>query len=139
MRERYHAGDRSRNRPRSVSLESQERRQWNPRIYATGTERCLNLFYKLFRSNCPNKFFSTEFPFFLAVNYQSWRGNSVWYKCLPLGKNNIGILISKAADKASLLESEKQVSNHSVRLDAGLPENFVTQLSDHKNLQSLSS
>ena len=44
------------------------------------------------------------------------------------------------------MHSGKKVSNHSARktsisrlLDAGVPENFVTKLSGHKNLQSLST
>ena len=113
-------------------LEGRHRRQHNPRIYATGTERCAILFYKLFRNHLPNKACSVEFPFFLAVNYQSWHENSVWYKCSPVSKKtttNIGKLISKATDTVGLLKSGKKVSNHSVRktsisrlLDAGVPE-----------------
>ena len=51
----------------------------------------------------------------------------------------------KAAKKAGLQAWGRKLSNHSVRktsisrlLDAGIPENFVTQLSGHKILQSLS-
>ena len=52
----------------------------------------------------------------------------------------------KAAKKAGLQAWGRKLSNHSVRktsisrlLDAGIPENFVTQLSGHKILQSLCS
>ena len=48
-------------------LEGGHRRQFNPRIYATDTERCPILFCKLFKSHRPNKACSAEFPFFLAV------------------------------------------------------------------------
>ena len=53
--------------------------------------------------------------------------------------------MSTAAKNAGLAAQNKKISNHSVRktsisrlLDAGVPENFVMQLSGHKNLQSLS-
>ena len=52
----------------------------------------------------------------------------------------------EAAKKAGLQAWGRKLSNHSVRktiisrlLDAGIPENFVTQLSGHKILQSLGS
>ena len=54
--------------------------------------------------------------------------------------------MSTAAKNAGLAAQNKKISNHSVRktsisrlLDAGVPENFVMQLSGHKNLQILSS
>ena len=54
--------------------------------------------------------------------------------------------MSTAAKNAGLAAQKKKISNHSVRktsiyrlLDAGVPENFVMQLSGLKNLQSLSS
>ena len=54
--------------------------------------------------------------------------------------------MSTAAKNVGLAVQNKKISNHSVRktsisrlLDAGVPGNFVMQLSGHKNLQSLSS
>ncbi|CAH3140037.1 unnamed protein product, partial [Porites evermanni] len=67
---------------------------------------------------------------------------SLWYKSSPLGKNEIGKSMSTAAKNAGLAAQKKKISNHSVRktsiyrlLDAGVPENFVMQLSGLKNLQ----
>ena len=61
-------------------------------------------------------------------------------------KNQIGTFLPKAAQKAGLQACGKKIANHSVRktsisrlLDGGTPDNFVAQLSGHKNLQSLSS
>ena len=64
----------------------------------------------------------------------------------PLGRNQIGKFLSVAADNAGIQRIGAKVSNHSVRktsisrlLDANVPENFVAQLSGHKNTQSLQS
>ena len=64
----------------------------------------------------------------------------------PLGKNQIGQFLPKAAKKAGLQASERKLSKHSViktgisrLLGACIPDNFVTLCSGHKNLQSLSS
>ena len=64
----------------------------------------------------------------------------------PLGKNEKGKFLKTAAYEASLQRQGSKVTNHSVRktsigrlLDANTPETFVTQLSGHKNLQSLQS
>jgi integrase len=64
----------------------------------------------------------------------------------PLGKNEVGKFLSKAAQNAGLQGDGGKLSNHSVRktcisrlLDANTTEIFVAQLSGHKNLQSLQS
>ena len=127
-------------------LEGGHQRQFCPKAFATGTNRCPVLYYKLFKARRPQKANSPESPFYLAVNHQTWRQSQVWYKSSPLGKNEIGKFMSTAAKNAGLAAQYKKISNHSVRktsisrlLDAGVPENFVMQLSGHKNLQSLSS
>ena len=64
----------------------------------------------------------------------------------PLGKNEVGKFLSTTAKNAGLHREGKKVTNHSVRrtwisrlLDADVPENFVAQLSGHKNTKSLQS
>ena len=115
-------------------------------MFATGTDRCPIKYYKIFESHRPKESKRPSSPFFLAVNHKVWRGNATWYKVCPLGKNQIGKFLPDAAKSAGLEACGKKVANHSVRktsishlLDAGIPENFVTQLSGHKNLQSLST
>ena len=60
-----------------------------------------------------------------------------------LGKNKIGEFLAKATRNAGL---PGNLTNHSVRktcisrlMDADAPENYVAQLSGHKNLKSLDS
>ena len=65
----------------------------------------------------------------------------MWYMRSPFGKNEIGKFLSTAAKNASL---QGRVTNHSLRktciarlLDANVSNNFVAQLSGHRNLKSL--
>ena len=127
-------------------LEGCHQPQFCPKAFATGTNRCPVLYYKLFKACRPQKANSAESPFYLAVNHQTWHQSQVWYESSPLGKNEMGKFMSTAAKNALLAAQNKKISNHSIhkasisRLhDAGVPENFVMQLSCHKNLQSLSS
>ena len=130
----------------SQGLKGGHQRQFCPKPFATGTNRCPVLYYNLFKARRPQKANSPESPFSLTVNHQTWRQSQVWYKGSPLGKNEIGKFMSTAAKNVGLAAQNKKISNHSVRktsisrlLDAGVPGNFVMQLSGHKNLQSLSS
>ena len=130
----------------SLGLKGGHQRQFCPKPFATGTNRCPVLYYNLFKARRPQKANSPESPFSLTVNHQTWRQSQVWYKGSPLGKNEIGKFMSTAAKNVGLAAQNKKISNHSVRktsishlLDAGVPGNFVMQLSGHKNLQSLSS
>ena len=62
-------------------LEGGHRRPFNPRVFATGTERCPILYYKLFRGYRPERANSPDSPFFLAVNHKK-RDSLVWYNAL---------------------------------------------------------
>jgi integrase len=81
--------------------------------------------------------------FFLAINHRRQPGSQIWYNKAPLGKNEIGKFLSKAVKAAKL---PGNITNHSVRktcisrlMAADIPENYVAQLSGHKNLKSLDS
>ena len=82
-----------------------------------------------------------------AVRHGDRRVNpQVWYMKAPLGKNEIGKFLKRAASEASPQRQGSKVTNHSVRktgigrlLDANTPETFLAQPSGHKNLQSLQS
>ena len=71
--------------------------------------------------------------FFLAINHKGWREKpNGWYKLSPLGKNQVGKFLPKAAQEAALQACGKKIANHAVRktsisqlLDGGTPENLV--------------
>jgi len=80
-------------------------------------------------------------PLFLAINHKRMSGSQIWYCNSPLSKNAIAKFPVNAAKAAGL---PGNISNRSVRktcisrlMDADLPENYVAQLSGHKNLKSL--
>ena len=50
-------------------LEGVHQRQFCPKAFATGTNRCPVVCYKLFKARCPQKANSPESPFYLAVNH----------------------------------------------------------------------
>ena len=99
------------------------------------------MLFKKFAAHRPEKMKQPDSPFFLAINHNRKPGSMIWYCNSPLGKNAIGKFLVNAANAAGL---PGNISNHSVRktcisrlMDADLPENYVAQLSGHKNLKSL--
>lgn len=119
------------------------RRAFNPTAQATNTERCPVRYYKAFKSHRPAEMNSSDSPFYLAINHRRKPNDNTWYMKAPLGKNEIGNLLKKAAERAGL---QGNITNHSVRktcisrlMDAEVPVNYVAQLSGHRNLKSLDS
>ena len=115
----------------------------NPTAQATNTERCPVRYYKAFKSHHPAEMNSSDSPFYLAINHRRKPNDNTWYMKAPLGKNEIGNLLKKAAERAGL---QGNITNHSVRktcisrlMDAEVPVNYVAQLSGHRNLKSLDS
>ena len=116
-------------------------RAFYPTAQATGNRRCPVELYKVFASHRPESAHNPESPFFLAINHKRKPESQVWYTNGALGKNSIGKFLVDAAKAAGL---PGNVTNHSVRktcisrlMDAEVPENYVAQLSGHKNLKSL--
>ena len=64
----------------SQGLKGGHQRQFCPKPFATGTNRCPVLYYNLFKARRPQKANSPDSPFSLAVNHQTWRQSQAWYK-----------------------------------------------------------
>lgn len=118
-------------------------RAFNPVAQGTNNERCPVMFYKEFIRRRPDEMKTPDSPFYLAINHKRKPDNPIWYCKSPLGKNEIGKFLVKAAQHAGI---QGNISNHSVRktcisrlMEADVPANFVAQLSGHKNLKSLDS
>ena len=121
----------------------QQQRAFYPTAQATENERCPVQLYRAFAEHRPLEMKQPDSPFFLAINHRRQPSSQIWYSKAALGKSKIGKFLSKAAKAAKL---PGNITNHSVRktcisrlMDADIPENFVAQLSDHKNLKSLDS
>lgn len=127
--------------------DGQHRRAFNPTAQATNTDRCPVKLFKKYASHRPAEMKRPDSlgKTRLAINRRRKPECDIWYAKPkgPLGKNEIGKFLLKAAKAANL---SGKISNHSVRktcisrlMDAGVPENYVAQLSDHKNRKSLDS
>ena len=99
--------------------------------------------YKALAEHRPLEMKQPDSPFFLAINHRRQPSSQIWYLKAALSKNEIEKFLSKAAKAARL---PGNITNHSVRktcisrlMDADIPENFVAQLSGHKNVKSFDS
>ena len=126
---------------RTGAKDKMPERHFNPRMYATNTERCPVKMYKTYLDRIPESKRSTDSPFYLA--YICKPKTTVWYKASPLGINSLGNFMKDMAAKASL---EGRHTNHSARrtmITKLRHENInpldIAQLSGHKNLKSLDS
>ena len=54
-------------------MKGAHQRQFNPKIFATGIERCTVRFFKFFEGHLPEKAKAPSYPFFLAINHKGWR------------------------------------------------------------------
>ena len=123
-------------------------RTFNPHIQATGDSQCPIKFYKVYKSHRPQEACSEESPFYLAIKYKvNPTVDVVWYRNSPLGKNEIGKFMTRAAKQANLDVSDgKKIANHTVRktsigrlIDNNVPESLIIQHSGHQQVESLSS
>ena len=131
---------------RQGNTESGHKRPFPPKLFATGDSRCPVKFYKAFANHRPEDMKKPEDPFYLAVKHKRKSDDNIWYSRTPLGKNQLGRFMSGAVSAAGLQSGERKLTNHTVRktsigrlLDGNFPENYVMQLSGHKNIQSLSA
>ena len=127
---------------------SSHQRAFNPKAYETGGDRCVVNLYKEFLRRRPAASKQSDSPFFLAMIPKANIKCDLWYFNRPLGANSIGKFMSDAKmflnDKNET--SRCKISNHSARktsISTLLNENVhplhVSQLSGHKNLESLRS
>ena len=97
--------------------------------------------FKFFANKPPEDMKQSNSSFYLAVNNRRNSADAQWFFSRPLGKNEIGQFMTRAANSVWMKENVKA---HSVRktnigrlLDAEYPEVYISELAGHKNLQSL--
>jgi len=89
-------------------------RQFQPKLFQTGEERCLlALFRQCISRRPPN--LRRSGPFYLSIKYNRGSGNEVWYKVQPMGENKINSMMKNIISETTLETSEKRFSNHSAR------------------------
>ena len=121
--------------------EWQQERAFNPRMYATGTERCPVHHFKKYVSLRPVNANESESPFHLATANSP--NENAWYKNQPLGIHSLSKFMKTMAVNAGL---HGRKTNHSARktmvtrlVQSNIHPLHVAQLSGHKNLKSLDS
>ena len=78
------------NKGLAMARKKDHRRAFQPRVYATKTERCPLKFYKTCKSHIPVEMNQLESPFYqLAVRQNRSSQGQVWNMRPPLGKNEI--------------------------------------------------
>ena len=124
---------------RTGAKDTMPERYFNPRMYATNTERCPVKFYKTYLDRKPDAMKQPDSPFYVAciIHPQT----SIWYKASPLGLNSLGNFMKSMAETAKLTYKH---TNHSARrtmITTLRHENVnpldISQLSGHKNLESI--
>jgi len=95
---------------RSGSKEFGPKRYFNPRIYATGTDRCPVKFFKSYLARWPTDMGKPDDPLYLAVMKKPQ--TEVWFKKQPLGIHSLGKFMKTMAAAAKL---EGKCTNHSAR------------------------
>ena len=122
-------------------LEEQQDQAFNPRMYATGGERCPVALFKKYLAFRPEHTRATDSPFYLQP--ANTVTPSVWYKNQPVGINSLCKFMKKMTESAGITGKK---TNHSARktMITKLVQNntnplHVAQLTGHKNLKSLDS
>ena len=120
---------------------SKKSRDFSPKMFATGGERCPVSLFKEYLSRRPQQMKTTG-PFYLSVNYNA--KDEIWYKAQPMGINRINEMMKRIVAGSSLETSCKKLTNHSARKTlvnklkkTNVERSSIVKVTGHRNLQSL--
>ena len=112
-------------------------RAFQPKMFATNTDRCPVYFFKAFISYRPESSNYPESPFYLGIKHKRPSDANIWYINCPMGINTLGNFMKTASAAVGI--DGKRVTNHSIRktmiqrlVDSKFPPIEVAQLSGHK-------
>ena len=123
-------------------------RAFNPIAHEFDGGRCPVKIYKEYVKRRPVEACTPDSRFYLTpIPENRLKPNAEkWFYASPMGKNNIGKMLKGVDHLVQKVGSRAKVSNHSVRktsicrlLQNGVHPVHVTQLSGHKNIDSLKS
>jgi len=116
-------------------------RPFNPKMYATGGERCPVRIFEEYIKRRPESMNSPHSPFYLATIQKPT--STIWYKTQPLGVNSLCKFMREIAQSSGLTG---RFTNHSARrtmLSTLRKENVeplnIIDLAGQRNLKSLDS
>jgi hypothetical protein len=120
---------------------SKKSRDFSPKMFATGGERCPVSLMKEYLSRRPQQM-KTPGPFYLSVNYNA--KDEIWFKAQPMGINRINQMMKRIIAGTSLEASCKKLTNHSARKTlvnklkkSNVERSSIVKVTGHRNLQSL--
>ena len=118
-------------------------RDFQPRMFAVGGERCPVALFKQFVSRRPQTLKTTS-PFYLSIKTNRKPDDNVWFKVQPMGKNKINNMMKSIVADSILESSDKKFTNHSARKTvvsklkkANVERSGIVKVTGHKNIQSL--
>ncbi|KAK3734269.1 hypothetical protein QZH41_008856 [Actinostola sp. cb2023] len=116
-------------------------RYYNPRMYATGNDRCPVRIFRAYLEHRPAEMRSPDSPLYLATVKNA--KTNTWFKRQPLGVHSLGSFMKQMTANADIPGKH---TNHSARrtmITTLRHENInpldISQLSGHKNLKSIDS
>ena len=118
-------------------------RQFQPKMFQTGGERCPVAFFRQYISRRPPNL-SMSGPFYLSIKYNRGSSDEIWYRVKPMGEKKINPMMKNIISETTLESSEKRFSNHSARKTlvskmkkAILEWSSIAKVTGHRNIQSL--
>ena len=118
-------------------------RDFQPRMFAIGGERCPVALIKQFVSRRPQNLKTTG-PFYLSIKTNRKPDDNVWFKVQPMGENKINDMMKSIVANTIVESSDKKFTNHSARKTvvsklkkANVERSGIVKVTGHKTIQSL--
>ena len=127
---------------RQGGLQSKNR-DFQPRIFSVGGERCPVALFKQFVERRPlNMRWSG--PFYLGIKRNRRLNDNIWFKTQPMGVNTISNMMKTTVAGTSLEESHKRFTNRSAKKTAvsrlkkaNVERSDIVKVTSHRSVQSL--
>ena len=127
-------------RPGGLSTKS---RDFLPRMFETGGERCPVRLFKEYKSRRPSDL-QSQGPFYLSINHKRKPNNQIWYTVQAMGVNKINAIMKTLVEGTALETSGKRFTNHSARKTlvgklkkARVERAGIAKITGHRNIQSI--
>ena len=121
----------------------QKHRDFQPRMFAVGGERCPVSLFKQFLTRRPPSL-KTSGALYLSIKSNRRPEDSVWFKSQPMGVNKINEMMKGIVADTSLESAGKKFTNHSARKTlvkklkkANVERSGIVKVTGHRNTQSL--
>ena len=127
---------------RQGGLQSKSR-DFQPRMFAVGGERCPVALFKQFVERRPLNM-QWLGPIYLSVKRNRKLNDNIWFKSQPMGVNTISNMMKAIVAGTNLEESEKKFTNHSARKTtvtkvkkASVERSDIVKVTGHRSVQFL--